>query len=85
MTRKRKWLQGAIKERGAFTAWCKRRGYKSVTCACVREAYSIAKKRNDRTLMGRALIAARANGGCGIAKGDIARWARKPKKRKKRR
>jgi len=39
MARKRskKWMRSAVKRPGAFTRWCKSRGYKGVTAACIRE------------------------------------------------
>ena len=33
--KKKKWIQGAIKKPGSFTAWCKRQGFKGVTQACI--------------------------------------------------
>jgi len=72
----KKWLQSAIKKPGWTTQWCKKNGFPEVNCACVRKLYSLAKQRNDRTLMGRAMIAARANGGCGITTGDLAKAKR---------
>ena len=32
-----KWIQSAIKKPGAFTKYCKRKGYKGVTNACIEE------------------------------------------------
>jgi len=33
----KKWIQKAVKRPGAFTKWCKSRGYKGVTSACIAE------------------------------------------------
>jgi len=33
--KKKKWIQGAVKKPGAFTAYCKRQGYGGVTNACI--------------------------------------------------
>ena len=30
-----KWIQNAIKKKGAFTSFCKRKGFKKVTLACI--------------------------------------------------
>jgi len=57
------WLQEA-KERmerkgtvGAFTAYCKRKGYKGVTQACINEAKEEARKTGNTTLLRRAIFA----------------------------
>ena len=57
------WLQEA-RERmerkgtvGAFTAYCKRKGYKGVTQACINEAKREAKKTGNTTLLRRAIFA----------------------------
>ncbi len=33
--KKEKWIQKAIKKKGAFTSSCKRKGFKKVTLACI--------------------------------------------------
>lgn len=33
----KRWIQGAIENPGAFTEWCKRRGYSGVTQKCIEE------------------------------------------------
>ena len=33
--RKKKWIQGAIKKPGSFTAYCKGKGYAGVTEECI--------------------------------------------------
>ena len=43
---KNKWIQKAIKKPGAFTAYCKRKGYKGVTEKCIEEGL---KSRNKKT------------------------------------
>jgi hypothetical protein len=48
-----KWMQSAVKKRGAFTEWCKRKGYKGVTSECIREG----KKSKDSTTRKRAVLA----------------------------
>jgi len=32
-----KWIQKAVKKPGAFTAYCKREGFKGVTQACIKK------------------------------------------------
>ena len=78
----KKWLQSAIKKPGWTTQWCKRNGYPSVNCECVRRLYNLARKRKDKTLLGRAMIAARANGGCGITKGDLTKHKKRGRKKR---
>ena len=76
MTRKKssKWLQKASKKMeqkgtvGAFTAYCKRKGYKGVTQQCIAEA----KKSGNKTLVKRAVFAE-----------NVKKIARKRKKKKK--
>ena len=65
--RKRKWIQRAIKRPGAMTEWCKQRGYDGVTDGCLAEAKAVARKRKDKTLMGRAVLAER------FRKGDLSK------------
>jgi len=36
-TKKQSKLSIKIKKPGSFTAYCKKKGYKGVTCACIRE------------------------------------------------
>ena len=58
-----KWIQGAIKKPGSMTAWCKAHGHKSTTMACIEEAMTAAKKTHDKSLMGKAKFAKRAQEG----------------------
>lgn len=51
--RKKKWIKGAIKNPGSFTAYCKRKGYKGVTAACIAEG----KRSKDPTIRKRANLA----------------------------
>lgn len=51
--RNNKWMQSAVKKRGAFTEWCKRKGYKGVTSECIREG----KKSKDPVVRKRATLA----------------------------
>ncbi len=48
-----KWIQNAIKNPGSFTAYCKRKGYKGVTQACINEG----KKSKNPTIRRRANLA----------------------------
>ena len=49
----KKWIQGAVKHPGAFTAWCKRQGYSGVTQACINKG----KKSKNPTIRRRAVLA----------------------------
>ncbi len=49
----RRWIQKAIKKRGAFTQWCKRRGYSGVTQRCIEEG----KRSKNPTTRRRAVLA----------------------------
>ena len=49
----KKWIQKAIKNPGSFTAYCKRKGYKGVTQACINEG----KKSKNPTIRRRANLA----------------------------
>jgi len=61
-----KWLQEAAERmeekgtEGAFTAWCKRHGFKGVTQEAINLAKKIAKERGDTTLLRRAIFAENA-------------------------
>ena len=78
MARKKKWIQGAVKREGAFTAWCKRHGFSGVTKACIEKAKQIAKRTGNRRLMGQANLAYR------FKYGDISKTKRgRRRKRKK--
>lgn len=59
----KKFIQKALNpaHKGAFTAWCKRNGFKSVTAACIAKAKGVASKTGNKTLMGQANFAERAN------------------------
>jgi len=48
-----KWMQSAVKKKGAFTEWCKRKGYKGVTSGCIKEG----KKSKDPVTRKRAVLA----------------------------
>lgn len=48
-----KWIKSAIRHPGAFTRWCKSRGYKGVTQACINEG----KKSSSRTVRKQAVLA----------------------------
>lgn len=52
-------LKKAIKRPGRMTEWCKRRGYGSATCACLKEAKRVAKSKGDRSLMSAANLGMR--------------------------
>ena len=67
MGRKKKWIQDAIRKPGAFTRYCKRRGYKGVTQECIEE---VKKSKNPKTRQ-RAHLA------------ETLRDLPKPKKRRK--
>jgi len=47
------WIQGAIKNKGSFRGWCKSRGYKQVTLACIQEG----KRSKNPTIRRRATLA----------------------------
>lgn len=49
----KKWIQEAIKNPGAFTEYCKRKGYKGVTKECIEEG----KKSPNPTTRRRAHLA----------------------------
>jgi len=53
MAKKKKWIQEAIKKPGAFTEWCKRRGYSGVTQECIEEG----KRSSNPTTRRRAHLA----------------------------
>ena len=62
-----KWLQDAIKRRGAFTRWCRQHGFKRVTMGCIVAAKKAAKRSRNRRLLGEAILAQR------LKYGDLAR------------
>lgn len=66
----KKWIQKAVdpKDKGKFTDWCKKRGYKSVTQTCINEAISAGGK-----------AAQMANFAISVSKGKY----KHPKKKKK--
>jgi len=51
--KKDNWIQKAIKNPGAFTEWCQRRGYNGVTQKCIEEG----KKSDNPTIRRRAVLA----------------------------
>ena len=50
--RKKKWIPRDLKK-GAFTRWCKQRGYSGVTQACIMEG----KRSKNPTIRRRAVLA----------------------------
>ena len=52
-----KWIQGAIKHPGSFTAWCKRHGFKKANSECIKSAIATARKTGNKKLMKRAVLA----------------------------
>jgi hypothetical protein len=50
---KEKWIQKAIKRKGAFREYCKRKGYTKVTKECIEEG----KRSKDPTIRRRAILA----------------------------
>lgn len=55
VARKRKWIKGAIKKPGAFTAYCKGKGYEGVTGACIRKGIEAGGKIAKRAHLARTL------------------------------
>lgn len=53
-TRRKNWIQSAIKKPGAFTRWCKQHGYSGVTAECIAKG----KKSKNPTTRRRANLAA---------------------------
>ena len=49
----KKWIQGAVKKPGAFTAWCKQQGFGGVTNACINKGMHS----KNTTIKHRALLA----------------------------
>lgn len=49
-----KWIQGAVKHPGSFTAYCKKKGFDGVTSKCIAEG----KASPDATIRKRAQLAA---------------------------
>ena len=64
----KRWIQKAIKKPGAFTEWCRRRGYSGVTQACIEEG----KRSKNPTVRRRAYLAE-----------TLRKIAKKRKKKKK--
>ncbi|MEM0325236.1 MAG: hypothetical protein QXW35_05010 [Candidatus Aenigmatarchaeota archaeon] len=50
---KKNWIQKAIKNKGAFTEYCKTKGYDGVTNECIKEG----KKSKNPTIKRRAVLA----------------------------
>ena len=50
---KKKWIQGAIKNKGSFTRWCRQQGFSGVTSACI----AAGKKSKNPTTRRRANLA----------------------------
>ena len=55
VARPRKWIQKAIKKPGAFTAYCKGKGYEGVTSACIQEGIKAGGKVAKRAHLARTL------------------------------
>ena len=53
--KKKKWIQSAIKKPGAFTAYCKGKGYEGVTGACISEGIKAGGKVAKRAHLARTL------------------------------
>jgi hypothetical protein len=53
MVKKKKWIQGAIKNRGSFSEWCKRQGYEGATKECIEKG----KRSSNPTTRRRAHLA----------------------------
>jgi len=53
MKAKRKWIQEAIRDKGSFTAYCKRLGFKGVSQACIEKG----KRSKDKRTKRRAVLA----------------------------
>ena len=43
--------------KGLFTAKCKKAGFSGVNCACIKHYLAVAKKNNDKKLLGQIAIA----------------------------
>lgn len=43
-----KWIQKAVKKKGAFTKYCKSKGYKGVTKECIKEGLKSPNKTTQR-------------------------------------
>ena len=57
MAEQKKWIQGAIKHKGAFRTWCQRHGFSKVTEGCISLALEVAKRTGNTTLARRANLA----------------------------
>ena len=55
VARKRKWIKGAIKKPGSFTAYCRGKSYGGVTGACISEAIKAGGKVAKRAHLARTL------------------------------
>ena len=53
--KKKKWIQSAIKKPGAFTAYCKGKGYEGVTNACISAGIKAGGKIAKRAHLARTL------------------------------
>lgn len=55
----RKWIQKAVpaSRKGKFTEWCKSHGFGGVNATCI----TAAKKTGDKSIIGMATFAERAN------------------------
>jgi len=62
-------LKKAIKRPGRMTEWCKRHGYGSATCSCLKKAKQVAQQKKDRSLLSAANLGMRLKG-CGGMKLD---------------
>ena len=50
-----KWIQKAIKKPGSFTKYCKSKGYKGVTSACIAEGIKAGGKTARRARLAKTL------------------------------
>ena len=53
--KKKKWIQGAIKRPGSFTAYCKSLGFKGVTNACIEKGIAAGGVVAKRAVLARTL------------------------------
>jgi len=52
-----KWIQSAIKKKGAFRKWCQQHGFSGATNKCIAYAKQVAKRTGNKTLLRRAVLA----------------------------
>jgi hypothetical protein len=49
----KKWMKGAVKKPGAFTAYCKGKGYEGVTDKCIEEGIAAGGRTAKRAHLAR--------------------------------